>query len=84
MQTISDLLEQLVRSLLDLYQPCNKMTTACSRLVNNWEQTVRLGSDVVSVCRQPIKLLFSLFARTNSPSGNQALTKARIKIVKFN
>jgi hypothetical protein len=32
-----------------------------------------LGGDVVSVCRQPIKLLFSLFARTNSPSGKQAL-----------
>jgi hypothetical protein len=33
-----------------------------------------LGGDVVSVCRQPINLLFSLFARTNSPSGKQALT----------
>ena len=27
-----------------------------------------LAGDVVSVCRQPIKLLFSLFARTNSLS----------------
>ncbi len=31
-----------------------------------------LAGDDVSVCRQPIKLLFSLFARTNSPSGKQA------------
>ncbi len=30
------------------------------------------SGDVVSVCRQPIKLLFSLFARTNLPSGKQA------------
>ncbi len=28
---------------------------------------------VVSVCRQTIKLLFSLFARTSSPDGKQAL-----------
>jgi hypothetical protein len=32
-----------------------------------------LAGDVVSVCCQPIKLLFSLFARTNSPSGKSAL-----------
>ena len=32
-----------------------------------------IGCDVVSVCRQSIKSLFSLFARTNSPSGKQAL-----------
>ena len=32
-----------------------------------------LAGDVVSVCRQPIKLLFSLFARTNSPSEKPAL-----------
>ena len=31
-----------------------------------------LAGDVVSVCRQPIKLLFPLFARTNSPSGKLA------------
>jgi hypothetical protein len=31
-----------------------------------------LGGDVVSVCRQPIELLFSLFARTNSPGGKRA------------
>ncbi len=32
-----------------------------------------LAGDVVSVCHQPIKLLLSLFARTNSPSGKPAL-----------
>ncbi len=32
-----------------------------------------LAGDDVSVCRQPIKLLFSLFARTNSPSGKPPL-----------
>jgi hypothetical protein len=32
-----------------------------------------LGGDVVSVCRQPVKLLSFPFARTNSPGGNQAL-----------
>ena len=32
-----------------------------------------LCGDVVSVCRQPIKLLLSLFARTNSPSRKPAL-----------
>ncbi len=31
-----------------------------------------LAGDVVSVCHQPIKLLLSLFARTNSPSGKPA------------
>ena len=29
--------------------------------------------DAVIVCRQPIKLLYFLFARTNSPDGKQAL-----------
>ena len=33
-----------------------------------------LGGDVVSVSRQPIKLLFSLFARTNSPSVANGLS----------
>ena len=32
-----------------------------------------MGGDVVSVCRQPTKLLFSLFARTNSPGGKYRL-----------
>jgi hypothetical protein len=32
-----------------------------------------LGADVVSVCRQPIKLLLSLFARKIPPSGKQTL-----------
>jgi hypothetical protein len=41
-QTISDLLEQLVASLLaSRHQPCYKMITACYRLVKNWEQAVR-------------------------------------------
>ena len=30
---------------------------------------------MVSVCRQPMKLLFSLFERTNPTSGKQALGK---------
>jgi hypothetical protein len=34
---------------------------------SNWS----MGDDV-SVCRQPIKLLISQFARTNSPGGKQA------------
>jgi hypothetical protein len=44
-QTISDLLEQLVDSLLasSAHQPCymQDMMTTCSRLVNNWEQVMR-------------------------------------------
>ncbi len=32
-----------------------------------------MAGDVVSVCRQPIKLVFSLFTRTSSPSGKPAL-----------
>jgi hypothetical protein len=44
-QTISDLLEQLVDSLLasSAHQPCymQSMMTTCSRLVNNWEQVMR-------------------------------------------
>ncbi len=39
-----------------------------------------LAGDVVSVCRQPIKLLFSLFARTNSPSGKQTLIDSCVTI----
>ena len=31
------------------------------------------AGDVVSVCHQPIKVLLSVFARTNSPSGKPAL-----------
>ena len=39
---------------------------------NECDWVVMFG-DVVSVCRQPIKLLFSLFARTNALTGKQAL-----------
>ena len=42
-------------------------------LANLFAQTSKkrmwLAGDVVSVCRQPIKLLLSLFLRKNSPSG---------------
>ncbi len=41
--------------------------------VRTSKKQMRLAGDVISACRQPIKLLFSLFARTNSPSGKQAL-----------
>ncbi len=42
-----------------------------------------LDGDVVSVCRQPINLLFSLFARTSSQSGKQALVNTLPKVVGF-
>ena len=34
---------------------------------------MRLGGEVFNVCRQPVKLLFSLLARTKLLSGKQAL-----------
>ena len=48
LQTISDLLEQLVASLLaSSTLACYKLITTCSRLVNNWEQAARTRTDVV-------------------------------------
>ena len=43
------------------------------------KKRMRLAGDDVSVCRQPIKLLFSLFARTNSPRGKPALVNGTIE-----
>ena len=41
-------------------------------IVQTSKKQMFLAGDVVSVCCQPIKLLFSVFMRSNSPSGKQA------------
>ncbi len=63
----------MIPKLKQSFAPCKAGFPLGEFVRANKQKANGLGGDVVSVCRQPIKLLLSQFARTNSPSGKPAL-----------